>query len=107
MNTEIFNEAVHLVQKGETSLAIANALENEFLGVDILEIRTVIANANEYVKQLQTQAFEAAMAAFQRGESHFQVSKKLRELGFQSWDADTLAWRAQAKAAETQAEGKQ
>ena len=47
---------------------------------------------------MQTKSFEAAVEAFKRGETQLDVERKLRALGFQSFDAECVAGRAAAKA---------
>jgi len=100
MNTEIFNRAVELIRRGESSLEIENTFENEPLGIDTLELRSLIADARRYVEKLQTEAFSAAVGAFERGETRLEVEHKLREVGFHSWDAQVVAGRTKAKADE-------
>ena len=96
MSDEIFDLAVKLIRRGTGYVDLQNELEHAALpGTDIL---SVINDAEKYVRQMQTQAFDASVEAFQRGESHFEVSKKLIRLGFAPYDADTIAARAEAKA---------
>lgn len=61
-------------------------------------IRQIVGEAGGYVQKLQEQAFDASVEAFRRGETRIEVEAKLRKLGFHSWDAMTLAGRAQQKA---------
>lgn len=103
MNTQqaAFDQAVDLIRSGSTTLAVCDALEHDYLGINILEIRNVVGQAAKYVKDLQDKAFQAAVEAFERGETALEVEAKLRELGFHPYDAQTLAGRAQQKAQAT------
>ena len=93
-----FNEAVRFLRSGRKSnLEIVSELD-EMLGKDKSSWE-ILADAEKYLKELQTRAFDAAVDAFKRGETTLSVEQKLRSLGFQSWDAMTVAGRAQEKAA--------
>jgi len=100
----LFNQAVKRIRRGESSLEVEHALENESLGVDTLELRTVIEDARRYVEEFQLEAFNAAVEAFENGESVLAVEKKLRACGFSRWDSELLAGRAKAKADEPKIE---
>jgi hypothetical protein len=93
--SDAFNEAVRLLRRGEKSIEIISYLE-DMLGLD-KPAWEILAEAGAYLKALQNQAFDAAIDAFERGESHFEVSKQLKTLGFSPWDSDVIAWRAKAR----------
>lgn len=98
-NEQLFNRAMALIRRGESGIAVVDTLEDEF-GGDLLELRKIASEAESYARELQDQAFVAAVEAFRRGETRLEVERKLREVGFHSWDAGLVAGRAQAKAAE-------
>jgi hypothetical protein len=93
--SEPFNEAVRLLQRGEKSIEIIASLE-DMLGLD-KPAWEILAEAGAYLKELQNRAFDEAIDAFKRGESSLDVEKKLRALGFHSWDAMVVSSRAKAK----------
>jgi len=101
-DTELFNLAVSLIRKGTRYVELISKLETAAIGNP--DVRDVISAADKYVKEMQTKSFEAAVEAFKRGETQLAVERKLRALGFQSWDAMTVAGRAQEKAAAELAE---
>lgn len=104
MNTQeqaAFDQAVELIRVGASSLAVADTLESQFLGLDFLMIRQIVGEAGGYVQKLQEQAFDASVEAFKRGETRIEVEAKLRKLDFHPYDAEQVAGRAQQKAQAT------
>ena len=93
-----FDVAVKLIRRGESSLEIENRLEGEMTGGG--SIPKLLAEARRYVEELQQLAFAVCVDSFKAGESFNDVLKKLFQLGFQAYDAECLAERAQKKATE-------
>jgi len=100
MNTEIFNRAVELIRRGESSLEIENTFENEPLGIDTLELRSLIADARRYVEKLQTEAFSAAVGAFERGETRLESGAQTPRGWVSQLGRTSCSWRTKAKADE-------
>ena len=97
-NTELFNKAVALIRRGTPYPELESELEAEGTG----DVRIVINEARQHVEKMQTQSFDAAVEAARRGESHFEISKKLIKLGFHPYDSDTIAARALQKVEQEQ-----
>src|SRR3989442_1145433 len=76
MNTQeqaAFDQAVRMIRDGSSTLAVDDTLESQFLGMDILMIRQIVAEAGGYLQNLQEKAFDASVEAFKRGESRIEV----------------------------------
>src|SRR6266478_2671527 len=97
-DTELFNLAVSEIRKGTRYVDLICKLEAA--SRTPMDVRDLISDADKFVKEMQTKSFEAAVEAARRGESHFQISKKLIQLRFHPYDADLIAARAMGKAAE-------
>jgi hypothetical protein len=96
-NDELFSLAVKMLREGRhSSLQVIDAVE--YAATGNFDAREIVYKAQTYLTELQTKAFDAAVEAFRRGETQLEVEKKLRALGFQSWDASVVAGRAIAKA---------
>jgi hypothetical protein len=93
---QLFDLAVQLIRGGTGYVDLLRELETASIGSP--DVRIIITQADKFVKEMQTKSFDAAVEAFRRGETQFDVEKKLRALGFQSWDAMVVAGRAKAKA---------
>ena len=96
----LFDIAVKMIRRGESSLDIEAALEAEG-PTGGSDLRLIIFEAGKYVTEMQTKSFEATVEAFRQGETNLEVEKKLRALGFHSWDAMVVAERA-ARAAKAE-----
>ena len=94
MNENIlFDLAVRLIrEKRHTSLEIIDAVEQAATGNP--DVRPIVNAAHKFVETFQAECLEAAVGAAHRGMSHFEIAKRLRSLGIQSWDADLLGARA-------------
>ncbi len=98
-NDKLFALAVEMIRgKRYTSLEIAAALEHAAVG-NLKNARDIIYDAEKYIRELDAAAEVAAIEAFRRGETSLEVEKKLRALGFHSWDAGCLAAVCAEKAA--------
>jgi hypothetical protein len=95
-NDEMFALAVQLIRGGTGYVNLLRELETASIGNT--DVRPLITRADKFVKEMQTKSFDAAIEAFRRGETQFDVEKKLRALGFQSWDAMVVAGRAKQAA---------
>jgi len=92
-----FEKALQLLRLGKHSgLEIVDAIE-EIGGLDKPSWQ-ILSEAQTYLTKLQTQAFDASVDAFRRGESQLEVERKLRALGFSPWDSEQVSARAKAKA---------
>ena len=96
MSDELFQLAVSLIRRGYGYVDLTNELEQA--ARTPMDVRDVINSASKFVAEMQTTSFAAAIEAAHRGESHFEISKKLVKLGFHPYDSDLIAARAMAKA---------
>ncbi len=102
MSDELFDLAVSLIRKGTRYVELISKLETA--SRTPMDVRDLISDADKFVKEMQTTSFAAAIEAAHRGESHFEISKKLVKLGFHPYDSDLIAARAMGKAAQESAQ---
>jgi hypothetical protein len=95
-NEQLFDLAVQKIRRGTRYVELISELEEEAIaGTDVREL---ISRAGAYVETFQAESLAAAVSAAKQGMSHFEIAKRLRSLGFQSFDADVLAQRSLIKA---------
>ena len=97
----LFDLVVRLTREGKTSYPdIISQVEQRALGKDILWVRTLVSAAQKFVTDLHTLAFDASVQLFRSGAEWREVTSKLEQLGYHSFDSQMVAARAKAKAAE-------
>jgi hypothetical protein len=97
----LFDLVVKLTRDGKTSYPdIISQVEQRALGKDILWVRTLVSAAQKFVTDLHTLAFDASVQLFRSGAEWREVTSKLEQLGYHSFDSQMVAARAKAKAAE-------
>jgi hypothetical protein len=95
-----FDEAVRMLRTGSRFLEVEEAVSTGCHGLVNVSAAQVVAEAQRFLKNLHTLAFEASVAAFERGESDNEVIKKIIKCDFHPFDAEIVAARAKAKAEE-------
>jgi|ERR1051325_11193342 hypothetical protein len=94
---QLFNKAVEMLRdKKYTSLEIIDAIE--YAATGNVDARSIVNDAQKYVKETDEAAFECAVQAFKEGRSHFEVSKTLVKCGLHPFDSEMMASRAKVKA---------
>ena len=95
----LFFDAVTRLRRGSEFMDIVHALDGACTAAGFSSM-TLAAEARVYLEELQREAFNAAVEAFESGESIFEVERKLIACSFCPWDAEMIAGRAKQKAEE-------